>query len=221
MTTQARPDHTPHTLADGDGPGRRERQKRERREKIARNALTLFVEHGFDNVRIADIARAADVAAQTVFNYFPAKEDLVFQQGQERERAFLEAIGRRQPGTSVLAAFRAAAGELLVTTIGEDLRDWMYVVAASETLQEYRAKIYGRLADSVASQLAAEMNKGPDDVVIHAVARALVGVIAASTEIVTRRIVSGQDPARVGAEAASDMDRAFGQLDAGLADYGA
>jgi len=202
------------------GPGLRERKKRERREVIARQALALFAEYGFDSVRIADIARAADVAGQTVFNHFPAKEDIFFHQVQERQQSVLDAIRKRPPGTSVLAAVRGATEDLLTNSTGDDFRDWMAVIAASESLQEHRVKIYARLADAVASHLAAELNKGPDDLVTHAVARALIGVIAASTEIVTRKIVSGQDPDKVRRDIAAELDLAFAQLEAGLAGFG-
>ena len=58
--------------------GLRERKKRQTREAIAQAAMALFVARGFDAVTVADVARAADVSEKTVFNYFPAKEDLVF-----------------------------------------------------------------------------------------------------------------------------------------------
>src|SRR5690606_42138107 len=40
-------------------------------------ALDLFEERGFESVSVAEIAEAAEVSKATVFNYFPAKEDLV------------------------------------------------------------------------------------------------------------------------------------------------
>ena len=58
--------------------GLRERKKQQTRELIAQTARDLFVAHGFDAVRVAEIAAAADVSEKTVFNYFPTKEDLVF-----------------------------------------------------------------------------------------------------------------------------------------------
>ena len=61
--------------------GLRERKKRETREAIAAAAMALFLEHGFDAVTVADVARAADVSEKTVFNYFATKEDLVFFRG--------------------------------------------------------------------------------------------------------------------------------------------
>ena len=64
-------------------PGRRERKKQQTRQLIADSARQLFVEHGFERVSVAEVARRADVAEATVFNYFPSKEDLVFS-GLER-----------------------------------------------------------------------------------------------------------------------------------------
>jgi AcrR family transcriptional regulator len=58
--------------------GRRERKKQQTKQAISDVATTLFLERGFDAVTVAEVARAADVAVQTVFNHFPAKEDLFF-----------------------------------------------------------------------------------------------------------------------------------------------
>ncbi|RZU15883.1 TetR family transcriptional regulator [Kribbella rubisoli] len=58
--------------------GRRERKKQQTRHAISDVATRLFLERGFDAVTVAEVARAADVAVQTVFNHFPAKEDLFF-----------------------------------------------------------------------------------------------------------------------------------------------
>lgn len=56
--------------------GLRERKKRQTRQDISDTATGLFLERGFDAVTIAEIAEAADVSVNTVYNYFPAKEDL-------------------------------------------------------------------------------------------------------------------------------------------------
>src|SRR4051795_10295842 len=86
-------------------PGLRERKKQQTREQIADTARRLFVERGFDQVTVAEIAREADVSEKTVFNYFPTKEDLVYWRLSTFEEELLETIRGRAAGESVLEAF--------------------------------------------------------------------------------------------------------------------
>ncbi|HET8951537.1 MAG TPA: TetR family transcriptional regulator, partial [Solirubrobacteraceae bacterium] len=86
--------------------GLRERKKLQTRRAIAETARALFVERGFDAVKVAEIAAAADVSQKTVFNYFPTKEDLVFWRLAAFEEEILGAIRERAAGESALAAFR-------------------------------------------------------------------------------------------------------------------
>src|SRR5271154_4796474 len=64
------PDLRPHI-------GLRERKKRLMRQQLSDTATELFLERGFDAVRVAEIAEACGVSEKTVFNYFPTKESLL------------------------------------------------------------------------------------------------------------------------------------------------
>ena len=86
--------------------GLRERKKRETRQAISDIATALFVEHGFDAVTIAQVAQAAGVAKMTVTNYFPRKEDLVFDRAEGIVSSLADAVAGRVPGESLLAAIR-------------------------------------------------------------------------------------------------------------------
>src|SRR3954465_1404797 len=101
--------------------GLRERKKEATRRLIADTARRLFAERGFDAVTVAEVARAADVAEKTVFNYFPTKEDLFYSDMEAFEERLLAAIRERPAGDTALEAFRrfflAPEG---VLALGED-----------------------------------------------------------------------------------------------------
>src|SRR5438477_5606953 len=72
--------------------------------------MRLFVQKGFDHVTVHEVAEAADVSEKTVFNYFPTKEDLFFDEVDEREAALVAAIRGRKSGESIPAALRRHQG---------------------------------------------------------------------------------------------------------------
>jgi len=86
--------------------GLRERRKQETRQAISDVATGLFVARGFDEVTIAQVADAAGVAKMTVTNYFPRKEDLVFDRAEGIVRGLAGVFAARAPGESLLAAVR-------------------------------------------------------------------------------------------------------------------
>src|ERR671917_1375510 len=86
--------------------GLRERKKQQTREHIAEAARALFTERGFTKVTVAEVARAADVSEQTVFNYFPRKEDLVYWRLGSFEEELLATNRDRPPGEPAPVAFR-------------------------------------------------------------------------------------------------------------------
>src|SRR5689334_10234334 len=88
-------------------PGLRERKKQRTRQLLSETARRLFGERGFEQVSIGEIARVAEVSEQTVFNYFPSKEDLVYSGLEAFEEQLLAAIRGRPAGHTVLAAFGA------------------------------------------------------------------------------------------------------------------
>src|SRR4051794_4415948 len=106
-----------------DAPvGLRESKKARTRQAISDVATQLFAAHGFERVTIAQIAAAADVSVKTVFNYFPTKEDLFFDRAGELVEGLIGAIQSRPPGTTVVQALHALAGENLVPFAGTGWR---------------------------------------------------------------------------------------------------
>src|SRR5919202_2665046 len=88
--------------------GLRERKKEQTRQLIAETAWRLFADRGFDKVTVAEVARQAQVAVATVFNYFPTKEDPFYSRLEAFGEQLVEAVASRPAGEPALAAFRRA-----------------------------------------------------------------------------------------------------------------
>jgi len=86
--------------------GLRERHKRRTRQAINTAAMSLFFEHGYDAVTVADVARQAHVSVATVFNYFDTKEDLFFDEVDRMLDALLDSVRRCRSGSSILQALQ-------------------------------------------------------------------------------------------------------------------
>ena len=88
--------------------GMREQKKERTRRRISDVATRLFLDRGYDAVTTTEIALAADVSPATLFNYFPGKEALVFDEDQALEDALMTAVIARPTGTGILDALRQA-----------------------------------------------------------------------------------------------------------------
>src|SRR6202166_2706836 len=88
------------------GGGLRERKKARTRRLIAETAARLFAERGYEQVAVADVAREAEVAEQTVYNYFPTKEHLVTDREQQVQDRLCDLIRSRPAAVTPAAAIR-------------------------------------------------------------------------------------------------------------------
>src|ERR1700675_696815 len=86
--------------------GLRELKKARTRQQIADTAARLFAERGYENVAVTDVAREAEVAEQTVYNYFPTKEQLVTDRDQQVRERLSDLIRSRPPAITAAAAAR-------------------------------------------------------------------------------------------------------------------
>ncbi|WP_333775580.1 TetR/AcrR family transcriptional regulator [Streptomyces sp. IBSBF 3136] len=86
--------------------GLRERKKARTHAAISEAAIALFLEHGFDQVSVAQVAEAAEVSKRTVFAYFPAKEDLVVHRFADHEDEPARLVRTRPPGAHPLDVLR-------------------------------------------------------------------------------------------------------------------
>ncbi|MEU4548356.1 TetR/AcrR family transcriptional regulator [Nonomuraea dietziae] len=178
----------------------RERKKAETKRHISEVALGLFVERGFDQVTIAEVAQAADVAANTVYNYFKVKEDLVLPP-VSRDR--LAAIVRgRGPGQSAADAVLATLRDELRRRdrnlgLAEGFGRFLEMMRAAPTLSARLVTLAEQMVDDLAAVLAEEAGAGPDDPMPSLVAEQLGWVHAHVLREIGRRTAEGQDPSAI------------------------
>jgi AcrR family transcriptional regulator len=207
-------------------PGLRERKKQQTRQLIAETARRLFLERGFDGATIAEVAREADVAEQTVFNYFPTKEDLVYWQLETFEEDLLETIRVREPGESFLAAFgrfvlqrRGLLAEQNPDAI-ERLAAITRMITESPALLARERQIFDRYTTSLAALIAKETGARADHIEPWVAANALMGVHRALVDHTRKRILAGARNPRLAREVRTQGKRALDALGRGLEDYG-
>src|SRR3954468_24543994 len=102
--------------------GRRELRKAQTRAEVRATAQRLFTERGFDEVTIADVAAAADVAVQTVFNHFETKEALFFDGRTPWVEGTAVAVSQRAPGTDPVGALRRYVEQELTYVLHQETR---------------------------------------------------------------------------------------------------
>jgi AcrR family transcriptional regulator len=207
--------------------GLRERKKLRTRQLIADTARQLFVEHGFEAVPVAAVARAADVSEATVFNYFPTKEDLVYQGMETFETELLAAVRDRPAGESFLAAFGRFVLEPRGFLAAEDddsarrLVDVSRMIAASPALQERERQIFARYCASLAALIAEDTGASADDLRPWAAAHALIGIHQSLIGFVRRSLVTGQvSHASLARQVRVRGQQALDLLHSGLGGYG-
>jgi AcrR family transcriptional regulator len=207
-------------------PGLRERKKQRTRRLLSETARRLFSEHGFERVSIAEIAREADVSEQTVFNYFPAKEDLVYSGLETFENQLLAAIRERPESQTVVAAFGAFILEPRGLFAAEDdaaaheLIALTRMIAASPALLAREQQIFARYTDTLARLIAEETGAKAGDLRPYTAASALIGVHRALISYVRDRLEAGEtDRRRLARQVRRRGDEALALLSDGLADY--
>ncbi|MEO3823822.1 TetR/AcrR family transcriptional regulator [Actinomadura sp. B10D3] len=218
-----------HHLPDagtGPEPGLRERKKRETRRRISDIATGLFMTRGFDAVTIADVARAADVSVNTVFNYFGTKEDLFF----DRQDEMIEAAGRdfrdRRPGESAAAVFRRRFFENLdarsyQTAFHEGSEAWTRTVRDSPALTARSREMIRRAEDHLAGLLAADTGAAPGDIAPRAAAAMILAVQTSLVEHIADRKSAGETLEEMREDVYAATARAFDLLEHGLGGYAA
>ncbi|WP_328323163.1 MULTISPECIES: TetR/AcrR family transcriptional regulator [unclassified Streptomyces] len=155
--------------------GRRERKKAQTRQSLADAALELFLERGYDQVGVKDIADSADVSVTTLFKHFSGKEALVFDQDDDLEAALVAAVRERAPSQSIPQALREhlllAQTQFAVHAADPRFADFTRLVQGTPALRDYAHHMWTRHEAALARAIAEAAGAPEDDVSCAALAR--------------------------------------------------
>ncbi|MGW1224010.1 TetR/AcrR family transcriptional regulator [Streptomyces sp. NPDC001478] len=191
--------------------GLRERKKRQTRQHLSDVATGLFLERGFDAVTIAEVARAADVSVNTVYNYFPAKEDLFL----DRSRGVVDRLSRyvrgRDKGESaadaVLRELRDQV-ESVSPAVGlmEGYERFMKVIEGADGLKARLWHIQQEVQEHLEATLLEESGAAPGDRTPSLVAGQLAWVHSTLMAYIGREMMAGRRAGEVSRDALVLLD---------------
>ena len=198
-------------------PGLRERRKQETRRAVSDIATRLFVANGFEEVTISQVADAAGVAKMTVTNYFPRKEDLVFDRAETVIGHLAEVVAARPPGESMLTAIRRDYADAVAradVTLGLSSVAFAQMIAGSPVLATREREMLLLREQALGDAMAAETGTdGPQQRLAAALLASVHRVLYSEAR---QRSLAGQPRPEICAVLAEAATRAFDLLEPAL-----
>jgi AcrR family transcriptional regulator len=196
--------------------GLRDLKKARTRRLIADTAARLFAERGYERVTVTDVAREAEVAEQTVYNYFPTKERLVTDREQQVQDRLCDLIRSRPPGVSPSEAIRGFVLEEAIAGIRSIPPEiWRgelgYLAAISPAVHRLVLELTDRQAAALAAAISETTVVAPEVARLQGIALAAVFQIIISDA--GRRTREGQSQEDIADGLRPVMENILDELD--------
>ena len=196
------------------GVGLRESKKLHMRQEIADRAMQLFAQRGFDHVTVAEVAKAANVSEKTVYNYFPTKEDLFFDEVPEREAALVAAVTGRREGESVLKALHRLQTVECPRLSGPGFATFARIIEESTALKAKELEVMSHFVQVLTETLETELTLDERDA--RLAAGLLVSVHRQLFRAARKQALAGKHGPAAARRLRADLDRAYHLLEHGL-----
>jgi len=195
--------------------GLRELKKARTRQLIADTAARLFAERGYEHVAVADVARAAEVAEQTVYNYFPAKEQLVTDREEQVQDRLCDLIRSRPPAVTPAAAIRDFVLGSVDAIGGIAPEMWRgelgYLTAISPAVHRLALELTDRQAVALAAAISDTTAVAPEIARLQGIA--LAGVFQIIISEAGQRTREGQSQAEIASGLRPIVENVLDELD--------
>ena len=206
--------------------GLRERKKRRMRQLLSDTATRMFVDRGFEAVRVAEIAAACEVSEKTVFNYFPSKEALLLDRLDGIVDSVRAALADRSlaPVPAVLAVLADELhGMISMLDQAEDpaalierYRRVGALIQSTPALRAYQSSLMDQVTAVAAGILAERAGLEPQAPEPQIAATALLGLWAVQYRALGHYLDEARTPAQINEAVAADVRRAAALIEGGL-----
>ena len=207
-------------------PGLRERKKRAMRQQLSDTATEMFLERGFDAVRVAEIAEACGVSEKTVFNYFPTKESLIL----DRLEGTMASVktGLADPGVppvdAVLRILDQELGAMTSSLAAHDdpaqasaaIRRFGTLIWDTPALRAYQSDMMDQFTAVAAAILAERAGMSPNDPEPGIAATALLGLWRIQYRALSKYLDGTLSAAQVHQAVTAEVRRAARLISTGL-----
>jgi AcrR family transcriptional regulator len=194
--------------------GLRESKKLQTRQAIAATGMRLFVTRGFDHVTVGEIARETGVSEKTVFNYFPTKEDIFFDEVPERLEALTDAVRARRPEQSLVETMHHLHAKQCGRLASPGFAQFSRTIAESPALQAKETEVMAEFTDHLAATIREELGIHPADAQIAA--NLLMSVHWQFFRNARAHALAGRSGPTAVRHLRRDLDRAYRLLEHGL-----
>lgn len=214
------------------GPGLRERKKARTRQAISDAAIALFLQRGYEQVSVTEIAEAAEVSKRTLFAYFPTKDDLVLHRFADHVDEPARMVRNRRPGEAPLDALhRHLRGALdrrdPITGLCDNAEVVRFyrLVLDTPALSAATARYHARSLDALTAALQEIASSGGppsasgDELTARLAASQILATLHTLAHANQVRIAAGRTADDLAAHAAAEADHAFEFLRTGIAPY--
>ncbi|BDZ64226.1 mycofactocin system transcriptional regulator [Agromyces mangrovi Wang et al. 2018] len=174
--------------------------------ELSHTALRLFMEHGFDETTVDDIAREAGIGRRTFFRYFPSKNDLPWGEFDEMLDGMRARLADMPDEMPLMEQLRIAILDFnrVPDAEAEYHRRRMELLLHVPTLLAHSTLRYTAWREVVAEHVAGRLDLPAEDLVPQTMAWTCLGVCLAAYEQWLREPES---------DLIDQLDQAFGMID--------
>ncbi len=212
--------------------GLRERKKREMRQLLSDTATGMFLERGFDEVKVTEVAAACGVSEKTVYNYFSTKEALLLDREEDIAEKIQAELGPGAPARSPIdAAVEILALDLETLRMAWQrdggppdgmmlFRRFAELIDSTPSLRAAQRDMMDRLVRVAAVAMAERAGVSPDDPEPQIAAHAILGLWRIQFGAMRRYADGEYTPDEVVELATAEVRRAARLIDSGLWAFG-